>query len=745
MIACVVMGMVAGLLAGAGGRATSEPAHASGIEWTATRPRVVAAWTEVAAFPASGARIEDMVCPTADRCTLVGSRTSDQSPGEPFVMTTANGGASWMTGTVPAHLGAVRSIDCGSPTICLATTVGHPAPHVIRSDDGGATWADLAVGEEGQSYPDLACPTIDRCLLVGYATQLEPLGASTSLFTTVDGGYSWTDEAQVDGSVASTVECVGEGRCLWVTTPYLEIGTDVVRRQASVPPWSQITSGPGFIAELRCDAGGTCVTNGYYGSRLTTDAGATWRGVGPEQVGCRGSMCLGLDTFPGLDGARVTSVQVSLDGARSFETIGRPPSGTAATSILCVTTRRCFVLGAGGSQAGTALWRVDLSPVPAVYEARTPARLLDTRVGSTTADGLMSAIGLRSAGQITELPLAGRPGVPAGADVVTLNVTVTEAVADGYVAVFPCGSAPPEVSNLNFVAGQTVANAVLVKIGSGGAVCLLTSAPTHVLVDAGGGTLTGAPIVGLTPRRMLDTRPLPTFDGLYSGIGERWAGSMITVPISSRLGDVGGTPIAAMLNVTVTNPRSSGYVTVYPCGERPNASNLNVVAGQTVANAVVAPLGSGSICIFTSMTADVVVDLSGVYLSGSAEPVTPARVLDTRPGQTTVDGKYAGIGARTAGAVTVLPVTGRGGVGADAAAVALNVTVTEPVGSGYVTVFPCGSEPPNASTINVVAGQTAPNAVVVGVGSGGAVCVLSTVGTHLLVDVNAWFVATPNL
>jgi hypothetical protein len=97
---------------------------------------------------------------------------------------------------------------------------------------------------------------------------------------------------------------------------------------------------------------------------------------------------------------------------------------------------------------------------------------------------------------------------------------------------------------------------------------------------------------------------------------------------------------------------------------------------------------------------------------------------------------------RSSGALSpfeALPVTVTGGeVPADASAVALNVTVTEPAAAGYVTVWPCGTEPPPTSNLNFVAGQTVANAVTTGVGSGGQVCVFSAAPAHLIVDVDGY-------
>jgi hypothetical protein len=115
-----------------------------------------------------------------------------------------------------------------------------------------------------------------------------------------------------------------------------------------------------------------------------------------------------------------------------------------------------------------------------------PARVLETRAGLPTADGLFAGIGSRSAGSVLELPVAGRVGVPGDASSVVLNVTVTEAAGAGYATVYPCGSEVPTASNLNFVAGQTVPNAVIAKVGAGGKVCLYVSQGAHLIADVTG-------------------------------------------------------------------------------------------------------------------------------------------------------------------------------------------------------------------------------------------------------------------
>jgi hypothetical protein len=118
----------------------------------------------------------------------------------------------------------------------------------------------------------------------------------------------------------------------------------------------------------------------------------------------------------------------------------------------------------------------------------TPARVLETRQGAglSTVDGVAQGLGLRGAGSVTELQVAGRAGVPADASAVVRNVAVTNAQSGGFITVFPCGGERPNAASLNYAAGQTVPNAVVAKIGANGTVCLFTLAATDLIADVNG-------------------------------------------------------------------------------------------------------------------------------------------------------------------------------------------------------------------------------------------------------------------
>ena len=79
------------------------------------------------------------------------------------------------------------------------------------------------------------------------------------------------------------------------------------------------------------------------------------------------------------------------------------------------------------------------------------------------------------------------------------------------MTVYPCGSQQPLASNLNYVGGQTVPNAVIARVGSGGAVCLFVSEGTHLVADVTGYFPPGSGFDSLVPARLLETRWVPAW------------------------------------------------------------------------------------------------------------------------------------------------------------------------------------------------------------------------------------------
>jgi hypothetical protein len=335
--------------------------------------------------------------------------------------------------------------------------------------------------------------------------------------------------------------------------------------------------------------------------------------------------------------------------------------------------------------------------------------------------------------------VTGAGGVPDGAAAVVLNVTAVEARGNGYLTVFPCGQNPPNASNLNFVIGQTVPNAVEVPVGVGGQVCFTSLVAVDIVADVSGwyGGNQGARYQPLTPARVLDTRV-----GIGAPANRVGAEGTVALDVTGAGGVPAGGVSAVALNVTVTEPDGAGFLTVFPCGPRPLASNLNFVAGQNVPNHVIVPVAAdGTVCFSGNVSTHVLADVAGWYGAAGATagtpfaPLAPSRILDTR------DGTGIGTPARlSAGGILELTVVGRNGIpGQGVRAVTLNVTATAPAAPGFVTVFPCGEAPPNASNLNYTAGSNVPNLVTAAVGADGKVCFTSYAATDLIADVAGYF------
>jgi catechol 2,3-dioxygenase-like lactoylglutathione lyase family enzyme len=365
-----------------------------------------------------------------------------------------------------------------------------------------------------------------------------------------------------------------------------------------------------------------------------------------------------------------------------------------------------------------------------------PTRILDTR----PSEQIGYAGGKPGAGAVVRLQVRGRAGIPNNGDVkaVVLNVTASNASAEGYVTVWPLGTKQPQASNLNLEAtGQTRPNLVTVQVGADGAVSIFTSGGTDLIADVAGyysfaGNATSGRMFPLPPTRVLDTRsgPRPA------------AGATVQLPVRGRGGVPGAGVSAVVLNVTATAAAGPGFVTVWPSGTpRPLASNLNVEeVGQSIPNQVIVPLGSdGSVSLFTDSGTHLIADLAGWYSnsdektgnSGLFLPVAPNRVLDTRP-----NSLVNWTGAKpSAGAVVPLSF---GTPGDGVSAYALNVTMADATAPGFVTAYPTGPVRPNASNLNgSSAGQTIPNHVTMAVDRATAsVSLYTNAGSHLIGDVN---------
>lgn len=374
----------------------------------------------------------------------------------------------------------------------------------------------------------------------------------------------------------------------------------------------------------------------------------------------------------------------------------------------------------GGDRAGSR-WIVSmvisvlLALVPLAGGA-LPAAATPPAVGTPTADAEV---------------LAARVSWPAAAGATSYRIVVSPGSA---VVEVPVAVTSWVVQGLTAGTSYTFAVQAVTAEGEG----VQSPASNAVVPEAPGGAFRP-----LLPERVLDTRK-----GVGAPLAKVGAKETLVVDVTG----VGGVPAsgvgAVVLNVTAVGASSPTHLTVFPAGTtRPSASSLNVFGGDAVPNLVEVKVGAGGeVAVFNNAgSVDVIFDVAGYVLApeesvgseGLYAPLAPARILDTRKG---TGAPLAPVGP---GASVDLQVTGQGGVpSTGVAAVVLNVTATNASAATFVTAYPNGAARPATSNLNVAAGQTVPNRVVVKVGSTGKVTLFNRSGAvDLIADVSGWYAA----
>ncbi len=126
-----------------------------------------------------------------------------------------------------------------------------------------------------------------------------------------------------------------------------------------------------------------------------------------------------------------------------------------------------------------------------------------------------------------------------------------------------------------------------------------------------------------------------------------------------------------------------------------------------------------------------------VATSDTFHPLSPVRILDSRPAGPQVGPYGTPWGAGQSRDVTV---AGTAGVPSDADAVVLNVTVTDSTTSSFLSVWPAGESRPLVSSLNWAAGQTTPNAVTARVGASGKVSIYNLNGSvDVIADIVGYY------
>lgn len=435
------------------------------------------------------------------------------------------------------------------------------------------------------------------------------------------------------------------------------------------------------------------------------------------------SVCTLTGASPSVTG----TAKAILDGDNAVVVMPSAPLSPGMYSATVTTAFRkvswSFKVDPSFSVPPAVLPSTSASASPGLFNPITPVRVVDSSSG-------LGGVSRLAANTPLAFQVSGG-AVPAGSSV-AVTVSVSGAPSAGWLALSPCAG-PTATSTVNFSAMSAASNSAVVALASGGRLCATSSVPVDFAVDVFGVfSSTGSALVSQAPQRLLDTR---------TSSGRLAAGVVREVKVAG----LAGVPVGAsgaLLNVVAVAPSAAGSVTVFPCGARPSATAASYAAGVTKAVLLHAALSSsGSLCVFSTASADLVVDVQGAYgVSGlSTVPVYPIRLVDTRVrtpsllnNQTAGQGLYAGY-------VREFAFPANRGVPA-AKAISVNVTAVGAAAAGFVTVYSCGVRP-SASSLNFVAGAASANSATVTLKDGGwgllTFCVFSSQNVHVVVDLTA--------
>jgi hypothetical protein len=509
---------------------------------------------------------------------------------------------------------------------------------------------------------------------------------------------------------------------------------------------------------------------------------------------------------PVVDASVLLSLAPAASGGSAQASGGAPPAGTLCTSgntmALSITPNRC-ISGTGGTiaityttssssaAAGEDIITAQNHPsdffdaatsytyqTAGVYTALQPFRICDSRQGTGTE---CSADGALGQGQTMTFQVTGVSGpqsqaVPSGAQAAVLNVTAVSGTAATDLTVFPAGSAVPTASNLNLTAGTNQANLVVVRLSSGGEVSVYNAVGSiYVVVDVEGyfaapsGSSPPGMFHSIPPLRLCDSRSGAGTACSGSPLGpDQWtkvvvSGCPTNQPSCTPSLPSNGTAAAVALNLTAVAGTAATNLSVDPpsgsdaCpSTAPAFSNLNVNAGINLPNRVIVPLGPNQdVCVFNLQgRINNIVDVNGWFGTGAESSsgalffaTPPTRICDTRSG-TGTECSGSPVGAGQTLTVMVAGADGFPPAGGSSSPIAViaNVTAVSGTAATDFTLYPADVARPNASDVNVNAGQNTPNLVIVQLATtgndAGAVDLYNLQGRiDAIVDIAGWFQA----
>ena len=698
--------------------------------------------------------IYSLSCPSAQACVGVGSQLSTSgAPVVPLIVATTDGGATWITQTPPAGLtgiGALTSVTCPSPSVCLAVSPGSSpygsgasTPYVIGTTSGGSTWVSESPPPRAGSLDSISCPTASICTAVGAVTWNTSIPV---LLQTADGGTTWATKSVPAGiAELAAMSCSSESNCTAVgydaakTSAYIEATSDGGRNwtQQAAPPSPMSLEGVSCPSSTHCTAVGDNHTDSLSYAASTSNAGLTWTAgtipSGPhsmEGVSCLSTVeCVAVGFEQGESQAYLYR---TTDGGITWNMSAAPPADVSGNSVVigalesvsCAGTSQCVAVGFNESHTdgfavyssdGGSTWHAGMMPLDtsllAGVSCSTAVNCVavgEQAVVTTDGGALWTALKYPRNAVFLDSVSCSTPsycsvvGVDSAGGPMAAGTTdggstwVNEPLPSDVTAIYSI--ACPSGSEFCYATGATTNDQVILEKP--------VPAPTISFITPDSSPLTGGASVVITGTYLLSATAV-TFGpaGNASAVTEISANEVTaTVPSYSTPGVVG---------VTVTTP----YGTSIPAGFVYVMPDLSYFPIQPFREA-------DTRCSSTSPT------LPAVICTSEHLPLA-----------------NGGLDPPSAGGSIQIQVTGTAGTSggsvpddAEAVVITLTAVASSSTGNGYLSAYPAGTARPIASSLNYAPGEAVPNLVTVTVGSGGKISIMSSSGSvNVVVDVEGYY------
>jgi hypothetical protein len=374
-----------------------------------------------------------------------------------------------------------------------------------------------------------------------------------------------------------------------------------------------------------------------------------------------------------------------------------------------------------------------------------PVRFVDTRTGQSACVAPGTPV---MGGSPRNQMVRGICGIPATAKAIVGNLSLFNlTTVPGFVTLYPGNSPQPLATNIDYGPTQATSNSFVAMLGTDGSVNIFASTDAQVVIDINGyfapPSANGLRFIPITPTRMFDTS-VGAVACFAPGVPLR-TGETRSLPVPNSQCGIPATAKAYSINVTASPLGTLSFLTIWPTGQtQPSTSFFGAFPGRVTTNSAIVPAGTnGSIDVFAANETDLKIDINGYFSDDPSStsqklsfyPVTPCRVADTRTPNADLGGPILMPGPSR----SFVPSASTCGIPATARAYSFNVTVVPQGPLSFLTLWPTGSIQPMTSTLSSFGGGIVSKGATVEAGTGGSIDVSTSMETHLILDINGYF------